>query len=96
MVVSNLVDLKKLIAAIEEWAKTEFPDAYLKQHGGREGYKFEEVVAIDRFWMSEGAIEVEATIQYGIEPEGNETDRINLQLDGDYKVIGFDLTKVEH
>jgi hypothetical protein len=39
---------------------------------------------------------VEAAIQYAIDPEGEETERITLQLDNDYKVIGFDLTKIEH
>ena len=91
-----MVDLKRLVAAIEEWAKTEFPDAYLRQHVGRESYKFDGVVAIDRFWMSEGQIVAEATIKYGMAPEGDETERVALQLDGDYRIIGFDLTEVEH
>jgi hypothetical protein len=91
-----MVDLTKLLAAIDEWAKTGFPDAYLRQHANRESYRYAGVTSIFRFWKSADEIMVEAAIQYAIDPEGEETERITLQLDNDYKVIGFDLTKIEH
>lgn len=91
-----MVDLKRLFAVIDEWAKTEFPDAYLKQHVSRESYQYKGVISVYRFWKSADGIIVEASIQFGIEPEGDETERITLQLDSDYKVIGFDLTEIEH
>jgi hypothetical protein len=92
----KMVDLTRLLAAIDEWAKTEFPNAYLKQHASRESYRYTGVTAIYRFWKSADGIMVEAAIQFEIDPEGEETERISLQLDNDYKVIGFDLTKIEH
>lgn len=91
-----MVDLKRLFATIDEWAKTEFPDAYLNEHVNRDTYQYEGVIAIYRFWKSADDIVVEAAIKYTIDPEGGETERISLQLDNDYKVIGFDLTKLEH
>jgi hypothetical protein len=91
-----MVDLTRLFAAIDEWAKTEFPDAYLRQHANRESYRYTRVTSIYSFWKSADEISVEAAIQYEIDPEGEETERVTLQLDNDYKVIGFDLTKIEH
>ena len=91
-----MVDLKRLTAAIDEWAKTEFPDAYLKQHASRESYRYKGIFAIYRIWKSADETVIEASIQFGIDPEGEETERVTLQLDNDYKVIGFDLTKIEH
>jgi hypothetical protein len=91
-----MVDLTKLLAAVDEWAKSEFPDAYLKQHANRESYRYAGVTSIYRFWKSADEMIAEMAIQYKIDPEGDETERIILQLDNDYKVIGFDLTKIEH
>jgi hypothetical protein len=91
-----MADLKRIFAVIDEWAKTEFPDAYFKKHLNRESYRYTEVASIYRFWKSADGKTVEAAIRFGIDPEGEETERITLQLDNDYKVIGFDLTKIEH
>jgi hypothetical protein len=91
-----MVDLKRLFAAIDDWAKTEFPDAYLKRHASRESYRYKGIFSVYRLWKSADETVVEASIQFGIDPEGEETERITLQLDNDYKVIGFDLTKIEH
>ena len=93
---AQMVDIKRLFAAIDEWAKTEFPEAYFKQHVSRESYRYTGVSSIYRFWKSADEIAVEAAIHFEIDPEGGETERITLQLDNDYKVIGFDLTKIEH
>jgi hypothetical protein len=91
-----MIGLKRLFAAIDEWAKTDFPVAYLKQHANRESYRYTGVTSIYRFWKSADEMMVEAAIQYEIDPEGEETERVTLQLDNNYKVIGFDLTKIEH
>jgi hypothetical protein len=91
-----MVDLTRLFAAIDEWARTEFPDAYLKRPASRESYRYAGVTSVYRFWKSADEITVEAAIQFEMDPEGEETERITLQLDNDYKVIGFDLTKIEH
>ncbi len=85
-----------MVAVIDEWAKTEFPDAYFRQHANRESYRYAGIASVYRFWKTADGIIVEAAIQYEIDPEGEETERISLQLDNDYKVIGFDLTEIEH
>jgi hypothetical protein len=91
-----LVDLERLFAVIDEWAKTVFPNAYLKEHVSRASYQYKGVISIYRFWKSADETVVEVSIHFGIDPEGEETERVTLQLDNDYKVIGFDLTKIEH
>jgi hypothetical protein len=91
-----MVDIKRLTAVIDEWAKTEFLDAYFKQHANRESYRFTGVTSIYRYWKSADGLTVEAAIQYEISPEGANTERVALQLDDDYKVVGFDLTEIEH
>ena len=87
-----MTEILKVIRAIEEWGRTEFPKAYLKQHVRKKDFEFAGVLDVSMAWKDGDLMIVKASIQFSI-GEGAEIGHIMLQLDENYNVVGFDATK---